>query len=48
MTLTVVTEYGETASITRTIILKEQPKSVILTPSIDQGIVGKPVDWSSR
>lgn len=48
VTLTVVTEYGETASITRTIILKEQPKSVILTPSIDQGIVGKPVDWSSR
>lgn len=48
VTLTVVTEYGETASITRTIILKEQPKTVALTPSIDQGTVGRPVDWSSR
>jgi PKD repeat protein len=47
ITLTIVAENGEKASLKKTLVLKDEIKTVDFTPSISPGIVGNVIDFEA-
>ena len=47
ITLTIIDQAGNSESLKKTIVLKDQTKQIQFTPSINPGIIGNPVDFEA-